>query len=152
MFVSAAGGHVNRANRPNTWLHRPAKRRGDSPCQLGAVHTWHNCELREERTEFRLREQSGSDVFDVGLHALSNFRLRVRVHHYPGLRVELSEAEAQRKSEVSDLPAFSIRKRRLVNEDTSDDPRFLATSVQQSEMEATQQISAVNRAVLQNVL
>src|SRR5215469_11095198 len=36
-----ASGHVNRANRPNTWLHRPAKRREDSPCQLGAVHTWH---------------------------------------------------------------------------------------------------------------
>jgi hypothetical protein len=36
-----ASGHVNRANRPNTWLHRPATRREDSPCQLGAVHTWH---------------------------------------------------------------------------------------------------------------
>jgi hypothetical protein len=22
-----ASGHANRANRPNTWLHRPAKRR-----------------------------------------------------------------------------------------------------------------------------
>jgi hypothetical protein len=36
-----ASGHVNRTNRPNTWLHRPAKRRDDFPCQLGAVHTWH---------------------------------------------------------------------------------------------------------------
>ena len=36
-----ASGHVNRTNRPNTWLHRPATRREDSPCQLGAVHTWH---------------------------------------------------------------------------------------------------------------
>jgi len=35
-----ASGHVNRTNRPNTWLHRPATRREDSPCQLGAVHTW----------------------------------------------------------------------------------------------------------------
>ncbi len=26
--------------RPNTWLHRPSLRREDSPCQLGAVHTW----------------------------------------------------------------------------------------------------------------
>jgi tripartite-type tricarboxylate transporter receptor subunit TctC len=26
---------------PNTWLHRPATRREDFPCQLGAVHTWH---------------------------------------------------------------------------------------------------------------
>jgi hypothetical protein len=36
-----ASGHVNRTNRPNTWLHRPAKQREDFPCQLGAVHTWH---------------------------------------------------------------------------------------------------------------
>jgi hypothetical protein len=26
-----ASGHVNRINRPNTWLHRPAKRRDDFP-------------------------------------------------------------------------------------------------------------------------
>ena len=41
-----ASGHVNRANRPNTWLHRPATRREDSPCQLGAVHTWHMASFR----------------------------------------------------------------------------------------------------------
>jgi hypothetical protein len=35
-----ASGHVNRTNRPNTWLHRPTLRREDSPCQPGAVHTW----------------------------------------------------------------------------------------------------------------
>ena len=35
-----ASGHVNRAQRPNTWLHRPSLRREDSSCQLGAVHTW----------------------------------------------------------------------------------------------------------------
>jgi len=35
-----ASGHVNRANRPNTWLHRPATRREEFPCQPGAVHTW----------------------------------------------------------------------------------------------------------------
>src|SRR5437660_629236 len=37
-----ASGHVNRTNRPNTWLHRPSLRREKSPCQLGAVHT---CQL-----------------------------------------------------------------------------------------------------------
>jgi len=42
-----ASGHVNRTNRPNTWLHRPATRREDSPCQLGAVHTWHKSEVPE---------------------------------------------------------------------------------------------------------
>ena len=35
-----AGGHVNRTQSPNTWLHRPSLRREDSPCQPGAVHTW----------------------------------------------------------------------------------------------------------------
>ena len=30
-----ASGHVNRTNRPNTWLHRPATQREDFPCQLG---------------------------------------------------------------------------------------------------------------------
>src|SRR5262245_42458410 len=27
--------------RGGSWLHRPAMRREDFPCQLGAVHTWH---------------------------------------------------------------------------------------------------------------
>jgi hypothetical protein len=36
-----ASGHVNRANRPNTWLHRPSLQREVFPCQPGAVHTWH---------------------------------------------------------------------------------------------------------------
>jgi hypothetical protein len=31
-----ASGHVNRANRPNTWLHRPSPRREVFPCQPGA--------------------------------------------------------------------------------------------------------------------
>jgi len=35
-----ASGHVNRTKRPNTWLHRPTCVREESPCQLGAVHTW----------------------------------------------------------------------------------------------------------------
>ena len=40
-----ASGHVNRTNRPNTWLHRPSLRREDFPCQPGAVHTWHEREV-----------------------------------------------------------------------------------------------------------
>jgi hypothetical protein len=35
-----ASGHVNRANRPNTWLLRPLLLRENSSCQPGAVHTW----------------------------------------------------------------------------------------------------------------
>src|SRR5512134_2860497 len=42
-----ASGHANRANRPNTWLHRPAiVRRDVLTCQPGAVHTWHFSDIR----------------------------------------------------------------------------------------------------------
>jgi hypothetical protein len=41
-----ASGHVNRINRPNTWLHRPSLRREDFSCQPGAVHTWHIASFR----------------------------------------------------------------------------------------------------------
>src|SRR5215813_3725277 len=52
-----ASGHVNRTNRPNTWLHRPACGREESPCQLGAVHTWHlGSGLGDIQTEYALCE------------------------------------------------------------------------------------------------
>jgi hypothetical protein len=61
-----ASGHVNRANRPNTWLLRPTPQREDSPCQPGAVHTWPNPVLlwdhrvrplpEDKRTRFARRE------------------------------------------------------------------------------------------------
>jgi|SRR6516162_4393378 hypothetical protein len=36
-----ASGHVNRTNRPSTWLHRPATRREDFPRQPGAeLRAW----------------------------------------------------------------------------------------------------------------
>jgi hypothetical protein len=35
-----ASGHVNRTQRPNTWLHRPMLHVKNKPCQLGAIHTW----------------------------------------------------------------------------------------------------------------
>jgi len=54
-----ASGHVNRTNRPNTWLHRPACGREESPCQLGAVHTWHESEMPRRVLFGRLRGQSG---------------------------------------------------------------------------------------------
>src|SRR5580698_2137951 len=43
-----ASGHVNRTQRPNTWLHRPSLQREDSPCQLGAVHTWPSVKLERQ--------------------------------------------------------------------------------------------------------
>jgi hypothetical protein len=45
-----ASGHVNRINRPNTWLLRPDLRREESPCQHGAVHTWHKAERTPSET------------------------------------------------------------------------------------------------------
>jgi hypothetical protein len=54
-----ASGHVNRTNRPNTWLHRPATQREDSSCQLGAVHTWHIADLAKYSVDVCHREQSG---------------------------------------------------------------------------------------------
>jgi hypothetical protein len=57
-----ASGHVNRTNRPNTWLHRPATRREDSPCQLGAVHTWHLTHLPILHNHVRLAWQTGNHL------------------------------------------------------------------------------------------
>jgi len=54
-----ASGHVNRINRPNTWLHRPATRREDFPCQPGAVHTWHKATDRCSAEIWSLLERSG---------------------------------------------------------------------------------------------
>ena len=61
-----ASGHVNRTQRPNTWLHRPSLQREDSPCQLGAVHTWHITSIRcplsmENQTNSASELMSGYD-------------------------------------------------------------------------------------------
>ena len=39
-----ASGHVNRTQRPHTWLLRPDCDVQKSPCQRGAVHTWHDAD------------------------------------------------------------------------------------------------------------
>jgi hypothetical protein len=49
-------GHVNRIQRPNTWLHRPSLRREDSSCQPGAVHTWHFSDMPRSLTCVRNRQ------------------------------------------------------------------------------------------------
>jgi hypothetical protein len=54
-----ASGHVNRINRPNTWLHRPSLLREDSSCQLGAVHTWHKADITSAPINVRFRGRSG---------------------------------------------------------------------------------------------
>jgi len=48
-----ASGHVSRINRPNTWLHRPSLLREESPCQLGAVHTWHLADINRRQHHVR---------------------------------------------------------------------------------------------------
>ena len=54
-----ASGHANRANRPNTWLHRPATQREDSSCQPGAVHTWHSTGIEVARFNVQFRALFG---------------------------------------------------------------------------------------------
>jgi len=54
-----ASGHVNRTQRPNTWLHRPTLRREDSPCQLGAVHTWPEAAVTAAQRSGCNRSKSG---------------------------------------------------------------------------------------------
>jgi len=49
-----ASGHVNRANRPNTWLLRPLLQSEDSSCQPGAVHTWPDADLPQRQLLCRL--------------------------------------------------------------------------------------------------
>jgi len=72
-----ASGHVNRTNRPNTWLHRPSLdvntwlhrpslRREDSPCQPGAVHTWHLSDLRWCPLSRCSQRRSGHRRFQCG--------------------------------------------------------------------------------------
>ena len=54
-----ASGHVNRINRPNTWLHRPTLRREVLTCQPGAVHTWHLADISSGSLHVGYQGQSG---------------------------------------------------------------------------------------------
>src|SRR5512132_3412195 len=60
-----ASGHANRANRPNTWLHRPATRREVLTCQPGAVHTWHLADVQSALMNVRFEGINGHDDADV---------------------------------------------------------------------------------------
>ena len=84
-----ASGHVNRTNRPNTWLHRPNLRRGDFPCQPGAVHTWHMARDKGCPQSRRVSEAKGPSADASGASAwarrAANFALNAaanrRSHH-----------------------------------------------------------------------
>jgi hypothetical protein len=58
-----ASGHVNRINRPNTWLHRPMLQNvkkvlaNPEPSTHGTFRTWHNVRL----------ESAFGDIAEVGL-------------------------------------------------------------------------------------
>src|SRR4051812_38917750 len=72
------GGHygqrpVCRANRPKTWLHRPACKREENPCQLGAVHTWQNRTYRDHPLLVRFRDEA--DIVPATAPAMKALRL-----------------------------------------------------------------------------
>ena len=58
-----ASGHVNRIQRPNTWLQRPMlQNREESSCQTGAVHTWHRVDGRKNDRPADFRSGSSTDL------------------------------------------------------------------------------------------
>ena len=91
-----ASGHVNRTQRPNTWLHRPTLRREDSPCQLGAVHTW-------PLSTFAAPHQFGSDQRYSGSGGTALQRSIVTGHQVweRGSKAEF----VQKLARLSNLPA-----------------------------------------------
>src|SRR5262249_44554340 len=58
---------VTCSRRPNTWLHRPARRLEVFPGQLGAVHTWHKADLARWRPTCPLLRRSGNGATAVGV-------------------------------------------------------------------------------------
>jgi hypothetical protein len=60
-----ASGHVNRTYRPNTWQHRPSLQREESPCQLGAVHTWHEADMPTASRNVRYWVNSGKHLLSL---------------------------------------------------------------------------------------
>ena len=57
-----ASGHANRANRPNTWLHRPATQHEVLTCQPGAVHTWHIADVPPALSNVCFEWENGHDA------------------------------------------------------------------------------------------
>jgi hypothetical protein len=80
-----ASGHANRANRPNTWLHRPMLRREVLTCQPGAVHTWHHSDQLTSAANVRPLGWSGLDASDALLPIFDPER------HSPLFRIALHQ-------------------------------------------------------------
>jgi hypothetical protein len=65
-----ASGHVNRTERPNTWQHRPSLRREESPCQPGAVHTWHLADMPMQSPHVRCWGAGSTGRRNTGVESL----------------------------------------------------------------------------------
>jgi hypothetical protein len=72
-----ASGHVNRTDRPNTWLHRPSLRREENPCQPGAVHTWPKATVSKSPGENRGFFPLYLDILEPGRHPLPAVSARI---------------------------------------------------------------------------
>jgi hypothetical protein len=83
-----ASGHANRANRPNTWLHRPATQREVLTCQPGAVHTWHKADIEREVQEVRFYFENGHSLGRVATsgyrHGRQKPKLQIKTVASPG--------------------------------------------------------------------
>src|SRR5262249_31742859 len=73
-----ASGHVNRIKRPNTWLHRPACGREESPCQLGAVHTWHEADMSRQVAYVRRGDRMNRRAFITLIAGAATWPLAAR--------------------------------------------------------------------------
>ena len=73
-----ASGHVNRANRPNTWPLRPTPQSEDSPCQPGAVHTWPISEVVARLIEVRSMGRSGLSLLTLSFPRFDSKKARHR--------------------------------------------------------------------------
>src|SRR5262252_9486971 len=123
-----ASGHVNRTNRPNTWLHRPSLRREDSLCQPGAVHTWPEAEVPKRRfyvcfsnrpfgvKRFQTIHHLSVSVarglvllFGIGTKALPSWDSKTRWNNLPGgLAVSLTGVQADMRTHLIHRPARDI--------------------------------------------
>jgi hypothetical protein len=99
-----ASGHVNRINRPNTWLLRPDLRREESPCQHGAVHTWHKTDEDDQALEC---PYAGEPDVDRSLSS-SQFLTHTRTATTPALGTGTSRRRLGRRKQIAPLIGRAI--------------------------------------------
>src|SRR4026209_1944013 len=94
-----ASGHANRANRPNTWLHRPATRREVLTCHTGAVHTWHIADIHADYEHVRFERNNGHDA-DVTRCLLMTHSGRWSVRTVHGLARRITLRNTRRRERL----------------------------------------------------